>query len=69
MPILLKSFKKGYNYGNSIKHESKKLEEMVKQNFIKKDNQMKQDEKFLEGGVKHSLNKFNKKIKQKVKDF
>lgn len=69
MPILLKSFKKGYNYNDSIKHESKKLEEIVKQNFIKKDMQNKKDEKFLEGGIKHCLNKFNKKIKQKVKDF
>jgi hypothetical protein len=69
MPILLKSFKKGYNYGNSIKNESKKLEEMVKQNFIKKDMQNKKDEKFLEGGIKHSLKKFDQKIKKKIKDF
>lgn len=69
MPILLRSFKKGYNYGDNLKNESKKLEEIVKQNFIKKDNLMKKEEKFLEGGIKHSLNKFNKKIKQKIRDF
>jgi hypothetical protein len=69
MPILLRNFKKGYNYGNSIKNESKKLEQIVKQNFIKKDNLLKQEEKFLEGGINNSIKKFNKKIKQKVKDY
>jgi hypothetical protein len=69
MPLILKRFKNGYNYGDNLKNESKKLDMIVKQNFLRKDLEAKKDEKHLEGGIKLSMKKFDKKIKQKIRDF
>jgi hypothetical protein len=69
MPLILRSFRNGYNYGDNLKNESKKLEKMVKQNFINKDNKLINEEKFLEGGIKHCLKKFDHKIKKKIRNF
>jgi hypothetical protein len=69
MPLILRSFRNGYNYGDSLKNESKKLEKIVKQNFINKDKQLINEEKFLEGGIKHSIKKFDQKIKKKIRNF
>jgi len=63
MPKIATSFKNGYNYGDNIKKQSKKLEEIIKKNFLQKDMQAKKEEKHLEGGIKLSLKKFDKKIK------
>jgi hypothetical protein len=69
MPLILRKFKNGYNYGDNLRNESKKLDLIIKQNFKKKDFEAKKEEKHFEGGIKNSLNKFNKKIKQKIRDF
>ena len=68
MPKILRKFKNGYNYDNDIKKTSKELEEMVKANFKKKDEQLIKEDKKLEGGIKHSMKKFDKKIREKINE-
>jgi hypothetical protein len=69
MPVNLKKLKNGYNYENDFKNTSKQLELIVKNNFKKKDYLLKEHQKHYEGGIIGSLNKFDKKIKEKIKNI
>jgi hypothetical protein len=69
MARIKKSFKKVINYDNDLQNNAKKLEQIVINNFRKKDIILKNDDKHLQTGIGGSLIKFDKKIKQKIKDY
>ena len=69
MARIKKSFKKAFNYDNDLQNNAKKLEQIVLNNFRKKDIQAKNEEKHVETGIGGSIKKFDKKLKQKIKDY
>jgi hypothetical protein len=69
MARIKKSFKKAFNYDNDLQNNAKKLEQIVINNFRKKDLIAKNEEKHIQTGIGGSLVKFDKKIKQKIKDY
>lgn len=69
MARIKKSFKNAFNYDNDLQNNAKKLEQIVKNNFIKKDFIAREEKKYLETGIGGSIKKFDKKIKQKIKEY
>ena len=69
MARIKKSFKKAFNYDNDLQNNAKKLEQIVLNNFRKKDIQSKNEEKHVETGIGGSIKRFDKKIKEKIKNI
>jgi hypothetical protein len=69
MARIKKSFKNAFTYNNDLQNNAKKLEQIVINNFRKKDIIAKNEEKHIQTGIGGSLIKFDKKIKQKIKDY
>jgi hypothetical protein len=69
MARIKKSFKKAFNYDNDLQNNAKKLEQIVINNFRKKDLIAKENEKHVETGIGGSIKRFDKKIKEKIKNI
>ena len=69
MARIKKSFKNAFTYNNDLQNNAKKLEQIVINNFRKKDIIAKNEEKHIQTSIGGSLIKFDKKIKQKIKDY
>jgi hypothetical protein len=69
MARIKKSFKKAFTYDNDLQNNSKKLESLIINNFKKKDLIAKETEKHIETGIGGSLKRFDKKIKEKIKNI
>lgn len=69
MARIKKSFKKAFNYDNDLQNNAKKLEQLVINNFRKKDIHAKENEKHIEQGIGGSIKRFDKKIKDKIKNI
>ena len=69
MPLLALKNKKNYYYRNDLKNNSLILESIIKNNFKKKDEYNKINEKYIEGGMKKYIKKFDKNLKKKIKDY
>jgi hypothetical protein len=69
MARIKKSFKNAFTYGNDLQNNAKKLEQIVLNNFRKKDIQAKNEEKHIQTGIGGSIKRFDKKIKEKIKNI
>jgi len=69
MPRIKKSFKKSITYDNDLNRVAKKLETIVQNNLKKKDELLKSEEKHVQRGIGGALVKFDKKLKEKIKDY
>jgi len=69
MARIKKSFKKSFTYDNDLQNNAKKLELLVINNFKKKDVIAKENEKHIDGGIGGSIKRFDKKIKEKIKNI
>lgn len=68
MPLIYERFRNGFDFENNRNNVSKHLENIVLNNFKKKQNQEIKSEMFLEGGGKKHIKVFQKKMKQKIKN-
>lgn len=69
MARIKKSFKKAFTYDNDLQNNSKKLESLIISNFKKKDLIAKETEKHIEQGIGGAIKRFDKKIKEKIKNI
>jgi hypothetical protein len=60
MPQVYGKFSRGYNYGNDLQNESKKLIEMIQENTAKKEREG--ESQFYTGGFHAKMKAFDEKI-------
>jgi hypothetical protein len=63
MPQVYGKFKNGYNYGNDLQNESKKLIELIQENTRKKEQEG--ESQFYTGGFHSKMKAFDEKIAKK----